>query len=92
LINRAHTYPDLILPVDAAEDRLLSAIDGQRTIDEIIQLTTKGDREKRALTFFKRLWQYDQVVFDASDVFATLQTGPEQNSCPDSPAVRCDES
>jgi SAM-dependent methyltransferase len=92
LINRAHTYPDLIMPINAAEDRLLSAIDGQRTIDDIIQLATEGDREKRALKFFKRLWQYDQVVFDASGVFATFQTGPEQNSCSSSLEVQCDES
>jgi hypothetical protein len=26
----------------------------------------KDDGERRALRFFERLWQYDQVVFDAS--------------------------
>lgn len=67
LINRAHTYPDLILPIDAAQDRLLGALDGERTIDEIIQLAAKGGSEKRARKFFKRLWQYDQIVFDASE-------------------------
>ena len=69
LINRAHTYPDLLLPLDVAQDRLLGAIDGKRTIDEIIQLATERDREKLALKFFQRLWQYDQVVFDCSGQF-----------------------
>jgi len=69
LINRAHTYPDLLLPLDVAQDRLLAAIDGKRTIDEIIQLATERDREKLALKFFQRLWQYDQVAFDCSRQF-----------------------
>jgi SAM-dependent methyltransferase len=65
LINRAHTFTDLILTVDAFENRLLGAIDGQRTLAEILSVSG-GDRdEKRAVTFFTRLWQYDQVVFDA---------------------------
>ncbi|GAB4373117.1 MAG: class I SAM-dependent methyltransferase [Elainellaceae cyanobacterium] len=66
LINRAHIHPDLILPIDAAQDRLLGAIDGQHTLSEIIQLVGTGNHPKRALKFFKRLWQYDQIVFDAS--------------------------
>jgi SAM-dependent methyltransferase len=67
LINRAHIFTDLILTVDAFEDRLLGAIDGRRTLAEILQFTAqKSDGEGRALAFFERLWQYDQVVFDAS--------------------------
>jgi len=68
LINRAHTFTDLIFPIDAAEDRLLAAIDGQRTIREIVQAATDGgpNQERLAREFFERLWQYDQVVFDAS--------------------------
>lgn len=66
LINRAHSFTDLIVTVDKSEDRLLSAIDGKRTISEIL-LTTGNDRNERpSLNFFKRLWQYDQIVFDAS--------------------------
>jgi SAM-dependent methyltransferase len=67
LINRAHPFPDLVLTVDMAEDRLLGAIDGKRTLAEILQLVAvDGGGERRALGFFERLWQYDQVVFDAS--------------------------
>ncbi|MCT0248093.1 class I SAM-dependent methyltransferase [Synechococcus sp. CS-205] len=66
LINRAHTFPDLILPVDKDQDRLLSAIDGERNLAEIVGSCATAISEKRALSFFKKLWQYDQVVFDAS--------------------------
>lgn len=66
LINRAHSFTDLVLTVDAFEKRLLGAIDGKRTVAEILSVAA-GDRDEgRALGFFKRLWQYDQVVFDAS--------------------------
>jgi SAM-dependent methyltransferase len=67
LINRAHTFTDLILTVDAFEEQLLGAIDGNRTLAEIMQFAAQDDAgERRALSFFERLWQYDQVVFDAS--------------------------
>jgi hypothetical protein len=67
LINQSHTFTDLILTVDSFEDGLLGAIDGNRTLAEILQFAPQhGDDEHRALRFFERLWQYDQVVFDAS--------------------------
>jgi hypothetical protein len=37
LINRAHTYPALALPIDAAQEQILAAIDGRRFIDEICE-------------------------------------------------------
>ncbi len=63
LINRNHTYTDLYLPIDAAQERLVTAIDGKRSIAEIC-----GDGEDRsaARDFFERLWRWDQVVFDLS--------------------------
>jgi len=67
LINRSHTFTDLILTVDAFEDQLLGAIDGKRSLAEILRFAVQDrDDERRALNFFERLWQYDQVVFDAS--------------------------
>jgi SAM-dependent methyltransferase len=67
LINRSHTFTDLILTVDSFEDRLLGAIDGNRTLTDILRFALPDDNgEARALRFFERLWQYDQVVFDAS--------------------------
>ena len=41
LINRAHTFTDLICTVDAFEDRLLGAIDGKRTLAEILRQWAK---------------------------------------------------
>jgi SAM-dependent methyltransferase len=67
LINQSHTFTDLICAVDSFEDRLLGAIDGSRTLGEILRLAFPGgDGESRALRFFEHMWQYDQIVFDAS--------------------------
>ena len=67
LINRSHTFTDLILPVDSLEDRLFGAIDGKRTLAEILQIAAPENKdERRAASFFERVWNYDQIVFDAS--------------------------
>jgi hypothetical protein len=67
LINRAHTCTDLVLRVDAFEDQLLARIDGERTVADIVEAAPRhAGGERRALRFFERLWQYDQIVFDAS--------------------------
>jgi SAM-dependent methyltransferase len=67
LINRAHTYPDLALPIDAAQERLYAAIDGNRSIDQITRMTAPERGEAHARRFFEQLWQYDQIVFDATN-------------------------
>ena len=38
-------------------------VDGNRTLAEILHFAAQDDR---GLRFFERLWQYDQIVFDAS--------------------------
>jgi SAM-dependent methyltransferase len=63
LINRSHTDTDLFLPIDAAEERLVDAIDGKRTVGDIAGREGLLDR---AGPFFERLYEYDQIVFDAS--------------------------
>jgi len=63
LINRNHAYTDLYLPIDARRERLLAAIDGERSIGEICG--ERGDRDL-ARAFFQQLWRWDQVVFDTS--------------------------
>lgn len=63
LINRNHTYTDLYLPIDAGQERLLDAIDGERSIAEICG--EHGDR-RLAREFFLRLWRWDQIVFATS--------------------------
>jgi hypothetical protein len=80
LINRSHTFTDLILTVDSFEDRLLGAIDGRRTLAQILQFVLgDGDGESRALRFFERLWQYDQIVFDASRVDTSVRDREEES-------------
>jgi hypothetical protein len=66
LINRAHAYPDLALPIDSAEARIFAAIDGKRTVEEILSNAAGSDGTERARRFIERLWDYDQIVFDAS--------------------------
>jgi SAM-dependent methyltransferase len=67
LINQSHTFTDLVLAVDSFEDRLFGAIDGNRTLAEILQFVSCDQvGVRKARNFFERLWQYDQVVFDAS--------------------------
>src|SRR5258705_6498991 len=69
LINRSHQFTDLILTVEKNEDRLIGAIDGRRSLGEILEHVGKSLDERQALGFFERLWQYDQVVFDASRAY-----------------------
>jgi SAM-dependent methyltransferase len=70
LINPEHTYRDLYAPIDAREKRLFEAIDGARTMAEIVQYAqSPSDIKKQpdvTRAFFEQLWWYDQVVFDAS--------------------------
>ena len=64
LINQSHTYPDIVLRIDADEKRLFEAINGRLSIAEIARKVSMG--EKRTQNFIERLWQYDQIVFDIS--------------------------
>jgi hypothetical protein len=66
LINRAHAYPDLALSINAAQERVLAAIDGKRSVDDILRSVGGADGVGQGRTFIERLWQYDQIVFDAS--------------------------
>jgi hypothetical protein len=63
LINRSHTYTDIYLPINAQQKKLFDAIDGKRSIGEIAPETALRNI---ARVLFEGLWQYDQVVFDAS--------------------------
>src|SRR5260370_16255829 len=51
LINRAHTYPDLALPIAAAQQRVVTAIDGHRSIDEILRIAAEAGGKEPARTF-----------------------------------------
>jgi SAM-dependent methyltransferase len=65
LVNQTHLFQDLFLFVDAQEKQMFEAIDGRRSISEIVD-TTEGE-SSRARVFFEKLWRYDQVVFDTFD-------------------------
>jgi hypothetical protein len=64
LINRGHTYRDLVLPIDAYEKSLLDGIDGRRTIDQIMRALPHRPDRKRTHSFFERLHWYDHVAYD----------------------------
>jgi hypothetical protein len=63
LINRGHTHTDILLPIYPRETRLLEAIDGKRTIGEMLADDAERDAGR---SLFERLWWHDQVVFDAA--------------------------
>ena len=63
LINRAHAYHDICLPIRTHEKRLLESIDGIHTIGDMVE--DQGDVDG-VRTFFERLWWHDQIVVDAS--------------------------
>jgi len=63
LLNQTHLFDDLFLDIDAREKRILEAIDGRRSISEILD---KVNEKGISPLFFKKLWWYDQVIFDTS--------------------------
>ena len=79
LINQTHTYRDLYLPIEAEDKRLFDAIDGIRSIADIVETTRSSSRQppnlERARAFFEQLWWYDEVVFDASSQSTALGEG-----------------
>ena len=70
LIDRAHTFRDLFLPINATQKRFFDSIDGKRRIEDIVQTTSTPIEQTRdvdlARSFFEQLWWQDQVVFDTS--------------------------
>jgi SAM-dependent methyltransferase len=64
LINPSHAYPDLALFIDASQERIFAAIDGERSVGEILQ-SAGGMEEEKDRQFFSRLWEHDLIVFDA---------------------------
>ncbi len=66
LINRSHTYKDLILVIDSTEKILFDGVDGISSIRKIVGGRVPLLPIDRARGFFDRLWRYDQVVFDTS--------------------------
>jgi SAM-dependent methyltransferase len=65
LLNRSHPFHDLILVLDAQEKQMFDAVDGCRSIVEIVDGADHA-QVMRARILFQKLYSYDQVVFDAS--------------------------
>ena len=64
LLNQTHVFDDLYVFIDEREKRMFEAIDGRRSVEEIVE-NVEGSAG-RAAQFFDKLWWYDQVVFDTS--------------------------
>jgi hypothetical protein len=56
-------FEDLMLFIDAREKRMFEAIDGRRSISQILD---KVKEKRTSPLLFQKLWWYDQVVFDTS--------------------------
>jgi SAM-dependent methyltransferase len=65
LINQTHVFSDLYVVVNAHQKRMYEAIDGHRSIAQVME-TAGEDDPSVAQEFFEKLWQHDQVVFDTS--------------------------
>jgi SAM-dependent methyltransferase len=68
LINRAHTYKDLFLPIGALEQQLFDAIDGSLCLGDILDdgLPDNPTRFDTGRRFFERLWIHDLIVIDTA--------------------------
>lgn len=63
LINRAHTFVDLFLPICSEQEKIYQLIDGIRTAEEIYRLSGQSEKFR---SFFELLWRQDQIIFDRS--------------------------
>lgn len=63
LLNRRHSETDIYLPVTAEQRRLWSAMDGRRSMGELV----RGSQPEPARAFLETLWRRDQIVLDASN-------------------------
>jgi SAM-dependent methyltransferase len=64
LINPAHAYSDLALPITDAQGRILAAIDGTRTVNEVLRFAGWPLSDEEGRGFIERLWEHDQIVLD----------------------------
>jgi hypothetical protein len=64
LLNQTHLFDDLYVFIDAQEKKMFDAIDGRRSIGDIVE-NVKSE-SSHASQFFDKLWWHDQVVFDTS--------------------------
>lgn len=65
LLNQTHLFNDLFFLIDARQKRMYDAIDGRRSIAEILREVNE-DSTQAARELFEDLDWHDQVVFDTS--------------------------
>ena len=65
LINQSHTYTDIYLPINQKEKRMVQAINGKRTIAQIMSRAAVKQQEP-VRTLFQQLWWYDQISIELS--------------------------
>jgi hypothetical protein len=68
LLNQTHLFQDLFLMINAQEKQVYDAIDGRRSIAQIVE-TVEGSAAV-AREYFQKLWRYDQVIFNTSNLRA----------------------
>jgi SAM-dependent methyltransferase len=66
LLNQTHLFNDLFFLIDARQKRMYDAIDGRRSISEILDEVKDKEAAPMARAFFEKLGCYDQAVFDTS--------------------------
>jgi len=64
LVNQTHLFNDLFILINEKEKQIYEAIDGRRSVAEIVEKVEGFSPLARE--FFEKLWRYDQVVFDTS--------------------------
>jgi SAM-dependent methyltransferase len=66
LVNQTHVFSDLYLIINPLEKQIFEAIDGQRTVTEVVESVNEDPAMADVREFFEKLWLHDQVVFDIS--------------------------
>lgn len=70
LINQGHSYADISMSISPIEKQLFDAIDGNRSIEQILEAVMPFVRREfqldAASRFFEGLWWHDHVVFDTA--------------------------
>lgn len=64
LVNQTHLFNDLFILINEKEKQIYEAIDGRRSVAEIVEKVEGASPLARE--FFEKLWRYDQVVFDTT--------------------------
>jgi len=66
LLNRSHTYPDLVLQIDEREKLFVDAINGQRSIAHLSEGAGFASEGTKVKQLVDRLYWYDQIVIGKS--------------------------